>query len=306
MEILNLGTWRRVTEKMIGRGWAQGVLYLLLIAIFFRTGILRAQEAVSLSDSVAAQGGVVRVDVRAEPRPDTVTGVFLNSRVPFLDAPGGGFYALLGVDMEVRPGVYRLDLRLRRSDGRVESLSRRIRVRDARFPVQRLTLPPAKVFPDTAAQARIKREDELRDERWSHWAPRAFWGREFLQPVAGEMVRFGNRRILNGVSRSPHSGVDISAPEGTPVLCPSGGRVILVGDFFFTGNSVYIDHGLGLISMFFHLARVEVAEGDTLREGQELGTVGSTGRVTGPHLHWGVRYRGSRIDPAALLRLELE
>ena len=94
--------------------------------------------------------------------------------------------------------------------------------------------------------------------------------------------------------------------EGTPVICPADGKVILTGDFFFSGNSVYIDHGLGLIGMFFHLSRIDVAEGDMVEQGQVLGTVGSTGRASGPHLHWGIRYRGSRINPAALLDLSFE
>ncbi|MBN2288986.1 MAG: M23 family metallopeptidase [Candidatus Glassbacteria bacterium] len=248
----------------------------------------------------------MRVDVQAAAGTDTATGTFDGKALPFIRSAQGSFYALLGVDMDTRPGTYPLAVKLWHSGRVSRTLRQDITVRDADFPVQELTLEPAKVFPDSAALKRIDRENKLRNSKWSHWAEEAYWGRRFIPPLDGELKRFGHRRIINGAPRSPHSGVDISADEGEPVICPADGRVILTGDFFFSGKSVYLDHGLGLIGMFFHLSRIDVAEGDTVRQGQVLGAVGSTGRASGPHLHWGIRYRGSRIDPSALLELQLE
>jgi murein DD-endopeptidase MepM/ murein hydrolase activator NlpD len=278
-------------------------------AIFYLTAGLAAEAAgayVEVGDSLLYQGGIVRVLVTDDAPLDTVTGFFMKKSLPFIPGANGSFYTLAGVDLETRPGKYKLTLKLMRRDGSSQNFSRYLRVADAHFPVQKLTLPPALVFPDTAAQARIGREDKLRNRRWSQWALTAFWGKRFIVPVEGNLERFGDRRIINGAIRSPHTGVDISAPEGAPVVAPAAGRVILTGDFFFTGNTIYIDHGLGLIGMFFHLSRINVREGDMVEQGQVIGAVGSTGRATGPHLHWGVRWRGARINPASLLGLELD
>lgn len=277
------------------------------LIVFFLSIPAQAEDfSVTLADSVIVQGGIVRCDITAEPPPDTVTGSFRGRSLPFLRSSSGGFYTLLGIDMETKPGAYWLKLRVYRSGNTGEEARRKLSVIKANFPVEKLTLEPAKVFPDSTALRRIKREDELRDRKWSIWAPTAFWSGPFVPPVTGEMRRFGDRRIINGVQRNPHTGVDIVAPEGAPVLCPSAGKVILTGDFFFTGKSIYIDHGLGLIGMFFHLSRIDVAEGEQVSRGQVIGAVGSTGRASGPHLHWGMRWRGSRVNPVLLLKLELD
>lgn len=259
---------------------------------------------VSLSDSVAPQGAILRLTVEGGGALDTVTGRFNGKALPFIRS-GDGFYALLGIDMEARPGKLPVEVRLGSGTG-APLVRRQVRVKDGRFPVQKINLPPEKVFPDTAAEARIRREDAYRDSCWSHWESARHWEGSFIPPLRGEMKRFGNRRILNGAPRSPHTGVDITAETGAPVVATAGGRVIATGDFFFSGGSIYIDHGFGLISMYFHLSRLDVQQGDTVRQGQVIGAVGATGRVSGAHLHWGVRYRDARINPRSLLDLKLE
>lgn len=125
---------------------------------------------------------------------------------------------------------------------------------------------------------------------------------DFLLPVSGIRTgSFGRRRVFNGQSRNPHSGMDIAAETGTPVLAPSAGKVIELGDFFFSGNLVYIDHGQGLISLFAHLDTIDVELGEQVSKGQVIGKVGATGRVTGPHLHWSLGLNGSWIDPALFI-----
>ena len=125
---------------------------------------------------------------------------------------------------------------------------------------------------------------------------------DFILPVVGiNTGSYGRRRVFNGQPKRPHSGMDIAVDTGTPVLAPSAGRVIEKGDFFFSGNMIYIDHGQGLISMFAHLSEIDVAIGDQVKKGQAVGKVGATGRVTGPHLHWSLGLNGNWIDPALFL-----
>ena len=124
----------------------------------------------------------------------------------------------------------------------------------------------------------------------------------FDRPVPGRQSSpFGVRRFFNGEERNPHSGLDFAASTGTPIKAPAAGKVILVGDYFFNGKTVFVDHGQGLISMFCHLSAIDVAVGQEIPRGGVLGKVGSTGRATGPHLHWNVSLNGSRIDPAIFI-----
>lgn len=170
------------------------------------------------------------------------------------------------------------------------------------YPTQRLTVSEEKVHLSEEALQRVRREQEQ---------IRALWEREtpprFELPLAAPLEdlpeggRFGARRIFNNEPRSPHSGADYGVPAGTPVLAADDGEVVLTGDFFFSGRSVFVDHGGGLISMYFHLSEVDVETGQEVQRGEVVGKVGSTGRSTGPHLHFGLRWHGARVDPELLL-----
>jgi murein DD-endopeptidase MepM/ murein hydrolase activator NlpD len=185
-------------------------------------------------------------------------------------------------------------------DGRVETTL--VRVSAYPYPVEQLHVDPGKVNLATADAARAGREAARIRKLWSLETPRRF---ELplgppLEPLPTGRS-FGNRRILNGEPRSPHSGVDFAAQLGEPVLAVANGTVVLAEDHFFAGNSVFVDHGDGLISMSFHLSRMDVRPGDDVRRGQVLGLVGATGRVTGPHLHFAIRWHGARVDAGLLI-----
>lgn len=181
--------------------------------------------------------------------------------------------------------------------------TRILNVLDYPYPVQHLTIADdSKVDLSAEDAARANRESARVGKLWPLRSERHF-SLPLGRPLADlpEGGRFGARRFMNNQPRSPHSGADYSADTGTPVLAVGAGTVVMAEEHFFAGNSVFIDHGDGLISMSFHLDRIDVAVSDRVRRGERIGTVGATGRVTGPHLHFGLRWRGKRINPEALI-----
>jgi len=211
-------------------------------------------------------------------------------------APLGGA-CLFPIDLLHEAGSLELG---RRRAGSLETVTVRIGRFD--YPVQKLTLPSRMVDLAPADLERVRRENRAVAGLWKARAPRRF-ELPLLPPLdpLPEGGRFGNRRIINGSPRSPHGGADYAADEGTPVRAAAAGTVVMVGEHFFSGNAVFVDHGDGLVTQYFHLSRVDVKEGEALERGASIGKVGATGRVTGPHLHFGVRFRGARVDPAQLL-----
>ena len=220
---------------------------------------------------------------------------------------GGGHAALTGFDLELPEGTeaWQLEVRepgraTRRSSGTVQVLTRE-------FPVQRLTLPTPMVDLDPEAERRATVERDTLRALYRTVTPERLWSGAFARPLAGSEPGsgFGSRRILNGQPRAPHAGTDYGAARGTPVLAVNDGRVAHVGDYIIQGKLVVIYHGLGLQTVYFHLDEMLVEAGDRLWRGQPLGTVGSTGRATGPHLHFGVQVGPARVDPDTLLALPL-
>lgn len=249
------------------------------------------------------QGEVLFVTVPIQERPDRVTGKFLQRTLTFFPHQNNTYAGLLGLDMQDQPGQYALTIHVvypQRTERRHVS----VLVLKEVYPEQRLTLPKAMVDLDQKTLVRVKAESQALRQAFESVVPRPLWKGRFLEPVRGQISgRFGSRRIINGQPRSPHSGEDVAAPEGTPVAAMNHGIVRLTINHFFTGKGVIVDHGLGLFSMYFHLSSVDVEQNQTVRKGQMIGKVGSTGRATGPHLHWGVRLNGARVDPYSLLAL---
>lgn len=188
---------------------------------------------------------------------------------------------------------------IRRSTGGVAA--RRVKIGDYPYPTQRLEVEEKYVAPSAADLERIARERERVTALWTLDTPRR-WTLPLGPPLADLPAagRFGARRIFNGEPRSPHSGADFAARRGTVVRAVADGRVVLAEEHYFAGKGVYIDHGDGLVSMSFHLDEIVVSAGDEVRRGETIGSVGATGRVTGPHLHFAVRWRGARVDPEIL------
>ena len=207
---------------------------------------------------------------------------------------------LIGIDLEIKPGRY--DVSIVAAPSATGRLTHLLTVLPRTFATRRLTVDAAFVNPPAEEAARIRRDTESLNRVWASSSPTSLWSGAWTRPVPGAAnSAFGTRSVYNGEPRSPHGGADFQGAPGTPVKAPNSGRVVLAGDLYFTGNTVVIDHGAGLFSLFAHLRAINVREGDPVATNAVLGELGATGRVTGPHLHWAVRLNGARIDPLSLL-----
>lgn len=218
---------------------------------------------------------------------------------------GAEHAALAGVDLEAKPGKVPWRVGLVDGGGTPRKAAGTLTVKPGGFRVQRLTLPDAMVNLDPQSEQRAANEAARLRALYDMVTPERLWRGRFTQPVASRKPGegFGFRRIINGQPRMPHSGTDYSADRGTPVVASNRGRVALLGDFFFAGRLVALDHGLGLYTLYFHLDGVAVTEGELVERGQTVGTVGTTGRSTGPHLHFGAQLGRARVNPPDLYTL---
>jgi murein DD-endopeptidase MepM/ murein hydrolase activator NlpD len=219
--------------------------------------------------------------------------------VPVLVMGGAaGWFAVVGLPLSIKPGTH--TLLFQNSPG--QPGKKDFAVTDKRYAEQRLTVPGKHVDLSPEDRARHEREREHQKPVMATFSPTPPSSLRMRQPVDGpRSSSFGLRRVFNGQARNPHSGMDIAAPVGAPVVAPLASTVIDVGDYFFNGKTVWLDHGSGLLSLFCHLSAIDVAVGDRVAAGQRVAAVGATGRVTGPHLHWSVSLNRAMVDPALFL-----
>ncbi len=209
--------------------------------------------------------------------------------------------AIVGIDLFTKPGDYVLKLTVNGA-----ALTRTVKVIKKKYPLQRLKLPKDMVVLSPENEARVEREQKELSALWPNETKRD-WTGDFINPRPGKIsTEFGVRRLINNIPKSPHSGVDVEAEAGDEVRAPNDGIAVMTDTFFYSGNSVFLDHGQGIYTMFFHLSKILVKPGQAVKKGDVIGLVGSTGRSTGPHLHWGVRVQGARVDPLELYHLNLE
>jgi murein DD-endopeptidase MepM/ murein hydrolase activator NlpD len=235
-------------------------------------------------------GGVALVPLPGRERPREVR--FRGERV-LVRQIQGRWTAVVGLPLAAKPGVGALE-----ADGQRVAFT----VKPKRYPEQRLKVAPNHVNPDPEEGARIVREQALMAPVWKLWPEGLIPGLGFRQPTPGALSgSFGLRRFFNGEARAPHAGLDIAAPQGQPVMAPAAGVVQLTGDFFFSGHTVMVVHGEGVVSLLCHLVDITVKEGQRVEVGDLIGHVGKTGRATGPHLHWTLSLNNARVDPRLFL-----
>mgnify|MGYP001820235646 CR=1 FL=1 len=255
-------------------------------------GLLLAGSALALPEHAPRPGGIAIIDIG--PAGDVVPEVRFDDKPVLVAEEGGRLKAIIGVPLGMEPG----ELEVSVGDNTVS-----VTIFAHGYKEQRLTIKnKSYVTPDQAQLDRIARERKIIDAALNRFREVTVTGISLAAPVDGRRSSsFGLRRFYNDQPRSPHKGMDIAAPTGTPIAAPRGGLVTATGDYFFNGNTVIVDHGQGFVTMYCHLSDIAVEEGDEVSAGQALGAVGATGRVTGPHLHFGTYLNGTAVDPALLL-----
>ena len=278
---------------------------LVALSFFSLFGYASAAEfpwSVSLKPAQLFQGGVLEIRVSGE-EIQTIKGSLREQEIPFFSGQGS-FIALLGADLEEKAGPVEISIQAQGKNGEKSEKRITLRIREKSFPREKITVPASFDRLDEATRRRIEREQELLNRLWALSSLRRWWEGRFLVPVPGEITSpFGLKRIVNGSPRAPHGGVDLKAALGTEIFAANHGQVVLREELFFSGKSIVLDHGGGLYTMYFHLDDFHVEKDAQVRKGELIGWAGKTGRVTGPHLHWGARLNGARVDPLELLEI---
>ena len=254
--------------------------------------------AQSLPRELAVPGGIAIIALGDAPQKPEAN---YNGKQVLVTRHNNGWLALVGLPLKAKTGAHTLEATIK---GRKEKLE--FLVSDKKYEEQHITLKNKRMVNPYKNDLKRIRSDQARSRKaFASWDATRDAELGFATPVQGRLSgTFGKKRFFNGQPRRPHSGMDIAAPTGTPIIAPAAGTIIETGDYFFNGNTVFIDHGEGLITMFCHMDSIGVEVGQQVARGETVGTVGMTGRVTGPHLHWTISLNNNRVDPALFLSRE--
>lgn len=290
------------------------VRLLLLVSVFnlVSTG-WAANWVVRAQPTRLVNGAPLLFQIKPPAQFSSLHGTWLGHDISFsFDSASKVWYALAGISLETNPGTYPLELSGETSAGKVPSqtisFTRKIAIARGKYPKIAVKLSVEGKFtepsPDQLKQ--IEEAKQVKKEYLNTVTPEREWSGPFTSPAEAVISDvFGSRRVFNGKTTSPHLGLDFRVPSGTAVHAMNDGTVVLARPLYFEGNFVVIDHGQGLLTLYLHLSEFEVKEGERVKRGQEIGLSGGTGRATGPHLHVAVRWQGTYLDPASLIRLRL-
>jgi murein DD-endopeptidase MepM/ murein hydrolase activator NlpD len=253
-----------------------------------------------LNAGIATQGSLLLGEVASTKALPAITAEWNGRTVPLWSEGKNplSMHALLGVDLEKAPGRYEWKISWEGADDQANACSAVVVVHAGKFPTERLTVEKQFVQPDPEQQKRAEEDQKKMRAIYDTVTPEPLWKGKFQLPLKGVTSggNFGRRRILNGEARSPHAGVDFPASAGTPVFAAQAGNVVLAEELYYSGNTVVIDHGYGIYTLYAHLSEIGVRAGDPVDVSTEIGKVGATGRVTGPHLHWGLTVDHARVN----------
>jgi len=281
---------------------------LLALALLPSAASAASEPTLTVRSRAVSRGEVLLVVVEGEHAQKPPTAEFQGRALVFFPAASTGTWlAFVGLDLEAPTGPAVLKAALYDSSGRAVRKSEPLTVGAGNFPIEELKVEQKFVTPAKSDAERAEGESVKLHRLFTHGEEKRLFEGSFAPPIPGAATaRFGERRVFNGQPRAPHSGMDLKAKTGVPVRAPAAGRVVLAGPLYFSGNTVVIDHGLGLTTLYAHLSKMRVKPGDAVRKGEIIGNVGATGRVTGPHLHWALKLREARVDPYSLAALDLD
>jgi murein DD-endopeptidase MepM/ murein hydrolase activator NlpD len=306
------------TKRLRGMG-------LLRAATLSAAGVMalavgaRAQDCgngvkLRLSAADTEQGSLLLAEVRSAKTLEQISGKWNEREVLFWKQEGKAAQgareedvrrALLGVDLEKPVGKYPLTVKVQMNGGEQASCTATVEVAEGHFATEKLTVKKQFVEPNPEQEARAEAEQKRLRAIYDTVTPERLWTGAFRMPLDGDFKgsNFGKRRILNGHPGSPHGGTDFPAPTGTPVYAAQAGRVVLAEELYFSGNTVVVDHGLGIYTFYCHFSEIDAKVGDSVKAGTVLGKVGATGRVTGPHLHWALEVEHARVNALDIVKL---
>lgn len=268
------------------------------------SGALSAQDLrVTVPATAARPGDLIALEVTVPPAVTAVTITTFDTQWPAIRVDAATWRGVVGVDLDQPPGSYPLTIE---AAGPSSTLTHgaTLRVVARQFRRRMLRVAPDYVNPPPDLLARIMSEARFLEGVFAASDAEGAWRDGFVRPVPGRAnSSFGTRSVFNGEARNPHAGTDFLSGAGTPIRAPAGGRVVAARELYFSGNTVILDHGLGMFSMLAHMSRMDVREGQVVTRGEIVGLVGATGRVTGPHLHWALRLGAARVDPLSALRV---
>jgi murein DD-endopeptidase MepM/ murein hydrolase activator NlpD len=262
--------------------------------------------ALKLSSGASSQGSLLLAEISGAKPPQEFSAEWAGRPTPlWREAPASStLHALLGVDLEKPAGSYEWKISWSAADGKPLACSLSVTVRAGKFPTERLTVEKQFVQPDPEQQKRAEEDGKKMQAIYDTVTPEVLWRGKFVLPLKGVSTggNFGRRRVLNGEARSPHAGVDFPAAAGTPVYAAQSGKIVLAENLYYSGNTVVIDHGFGIHTLYAHLSEIDVHAGDPVEASAEIGKVGATGRVTGPHLHWGLTINHARVNALQIVQ----
>lgn len=301
----------KLPGKIIGiRSLRDSAAAAVIMALgWLATPAVAATWSIQAVPAGLVNGGPVLFRVKTSARIESLSGKWLGHDVPFsLDRTSKTWFALAGVGFETLPGRYAFELSGQRKTGDPVTFSQKFAIRAASYPKIRAQLTVGGKFTEPSPEQlkQIDADQKVKEDYLSRVTPDREWDGNFVAPAQAEISDvYGSQRIFNGKAQRPHYGLDYRVPTGTPVAAMNKGTVLLARPLYFEGNCVVIDHGQGLLTLYLHLSEIKVKEGENVTRGQEIGLSGGTGRATGPHLHVAVRWQGTYLDPARLMRLEL-
>ncbi len=291
----------------------EGLGLCVLLVLSFVSPILISIQAhasmgsgihLSLNPGYLVQGGICQVVFLPDKGYEITWAGFEGKPLVLKELGHHRYLALVGAGLREKPGRKILRIRLHTPNNGIKTIVRHIQVKRKDYPEEHLKVPGKMVEFSPRTLRRVLADQKAVRQACSKITNKIYWKRPFVWPVESKILSpFGLRRFFNGKPRSPHSGIDLRARANTPIKAPSNGKVALVRNCYLSGNTVVVDHGGGLFTLYAHLSKVMVRRGQKVQRGQVIGLSGATGRATGPHLHWGVSLMGVRVDPVQLMKL---